>query len=277
MGGFLEPLFSKGNEHSIPHWVPGIMIWMFGMKFLRTPKENRHNFFKGHGAAHLVIVCSLAMLEPVVNSREHWPVRLQHAMMMSGWLIAAFVSIMERHGYTAQGSSNLLLAANFLSMAVILLGHPSTVMAMNHGHQIIALASIFCTLTPLAAMRPWAHLMVSFFIMLQGWIWFSLGFHESEDITWWGRGAVIKDSHRDMMYLHFSVSAGIIINCGIIVWYRSRDGEHDGYAMTNVADFEDMTARPTTVGALDVDIVFDPELGKDIDAGVVRPPPPDLH
>jgi len=65
--------------------------------------------------------------------------------------------------------------------------------------------------------------MVSFFIMLQGWIWFSLGCHESEDITWWGRGAVVKDSHRDMMYLHVFVSAGIFISCGIIVWHLRRD------------------------------------------------------
>jgi len=224
------------------------MIWMFGVKFLRTPKENRHNFFKGDGTAYFMIMCFLVVLEPAVNSREKWPVRIQHAMIVSGWLIAAFVSIMQRHGYAAQSSSNLFLAANFLSMGVILFGHPSNIMPMNHGHQMIALSSICCTLTPFAAMRPWAHLMVSFFILLQGWIWFSLGFHESEDITWWGRGAVVKDSHRDMMYLHVFVSAGIFISCGIIVWHLRRD-THAVLAASR-ADGHEVGRAPKQSGAV---------------------------
>lgn len=239
------------------HMVPGSLYMWLGLMILRAPVGERHNLLQRRA----VFGCAIMVLPliAVIFARLDLLHKVQHVMMLGGYVVAMASSILERGGYLGQGSSNLCLAGAFGSNGLLLLGHPSPHVVETRGHQLAALCNILCVVAPLSATDKRAHVATSCFALWNGWLWIALGFWWHPRFTVWGQGprasrakedssVNMRIQHEDMMMLHIAASMGIFLTCGVVVCHLKSD-QHPAATSSSLEYDKVPTSDALTIGA----------------------------
>jgi len=223
--GFIERNFPAGEGHSVPHWVPGGLLIILGLMIYEVPAHRRSNILRGTKVTYLWVAVVIVAMQSSVYSGEKFYHRVHHACAFAILGLPFVLSILERHGRLAPGTSNLMFAAALMADSLLILGHPASTACEDRGHQIGSCSGIVAALAiPFLATDEIAHLCASFCVAWKGVLWFSLGFFWSARTKWWGQYADVKDPHRDMMILHLFASCGMVLLMLFIVLRRSAPG-----------------------------------------------------